>query len=77
MVHLENLLCFHYRPLFDNKSGSFSHTWPSPLPPIQCCLKGDTLSAMTQHCTGGGGGGGGEEGRNSEIVKKGQVYHDF
>ena len=30
MVHLENLLCFHYRPLFDNKSGSFSQTWPSP-----------------------------------------------
>ena len=31
MVHLENLPCFHYRPLFDDKSGSFSHTWPSPL----------------------------------------------
>ena len=74
MVHLENLLCFHYRPLFDDKSGSFSQTWPSPLPPIQCCFKGDTLSALTQHCTGGGGGGGG---RNGEIVKKGQVYHYF
>ena len=55
MVHLENLLCFHYRPLFDGKSGSFSQTWPSPLPPIQCCFKGDTLSALTQHCTGGRG----------------------
>ena len=55
MVHLENLLCFHYCPLFDDKSGSFSQTWPSPLPPIQCCFKGDTLSALTQHCTGGGG----------------------
>ena len=33
MVQLENLLCFHYRPLFDNKSGSFSQTWPSPPPP--------------------------------------------
>ena len=60
MVHHENLLCFHYRPLFDDKSGSSSQTWPSPLPPIQCCFKGDTLSALTQHCTGGGGGGRGE-----------------
>ena len=26
-------------------------------PPIQCCFKGDTLSALTQHCTGGRGEG--------------------
>ena len=32
----------HYRPLFDDKSGSFSQTWPCPLS-IQCCFdKGDT-----------------------------------
>ena len=56
MVHLENWLCFHYRPLFDDKSGSFSQTWPSPPPPppIQCCFKGDT--DPTLH----GGGGRGE-----------------
>ena len=30
MVHLENLLCFHDRPLFDDESGSFSQTWTSP-----------------------------------------------
>ena len=27
--HLE-LECFHYRPLFDDESGSLSQTWPSP-----------------------------------------------
>ena len=55
MVHLENLLCSHYRPLFDDKSGSFSQTWPSPLPPIQCCFTGDTLGKLIQHCMGGRG----------------------
>ena len=55
MVHLENLLCFHHRRLFDNKSGSFPKLGPPPSPLIQCCFKGDTLSALTQHCTGGGG----------------------
>ena len=30
---------------------------PPPPPPIQCCFKGDTLSVLTQHCTGGRGEG--------------------
>ena len=66
MVHLENLLCFHYRPLFDDKSGSFSQTWPSPLPPIQCCFTGDTLGKLIQHCMGGRGG---EMGKLSKKAK--------
>ena len=71
MVHLENLLCSHYRPLFDDKSGSFSQTWPFPPPPlIQCCFKGDTLSALTQHCMGGGG-------EDGEIVKKAKCTITF
>ena len=70
MVHLENLLCFHYRPLFDDKSGSFPRTWPSPLPPYNVASRG-ALWAHRPNIVWGEGG------RNSEIVKKGQVYHYF
>ena len=50
------LLCFHYRPCSMMKAALFPKLGP---PPLQCCFKGDTLSALTQHCMGGGGGGGG------------------
>ena len=56
MVHLENLLCFHYRPLFDDKSGSFSQTWPSPHTKL---LQGGHFEGTDPTLYGGGGGGGG------------------
>ena len=62
---------FHHRPLFDDESGSFSQIGPPPSP-IQCCFKGDNLSALSQYCIKGGGGGEG----GGERVKKGLVYHE-
>ena len=58
VVHLEMLLRFHHRPLFDDESGSFST--PPPPAPIHCCFKGGTLSAHSM----------GEGERNGDIVKK-------
>ena len=57
MVYLENLLCFHYRPLFDDKSGSFSQTWPSPLPPITMLLQGRDFERTDPTLYGGRGEG--------------------
>ena len=58
VVHLENLLCFHYRPLFDVEIiWQFHHSYPPPPPPIQCCFMGDPLSAPIQHGMGLKGGG--------------------
>ena len=74
MVHLENLLCFHYLPVFDDKSGSFYQTWPSPHTML---LQGGHFERTDPTLYGGAGGGGGEGGRNGEIVKKSQVYHYF
>ena len=61
MVHLENLLCFHYLPLFDDKSGSFSQTWPSPHTML---LQGGHFERTDPTLYGGEGG------RNGEIVQK-------
>ena len=75
MVHLENLLYFHHRPLFDDESSSFFQTWPSP---IQMLLQGGHFECTDPTLYGeGGGGGGGGGGENGAIVKKGKVYHDF
>ena len=72
MVHLENLLCFQHCPLFDDGSGSFSKRGPppSPLPPYNVASRG-TLWVHWPSIVWG------VRGRNDEIVKKGQVYHDF
>ena len=56
MVHLENLLCFHYRPLFDDKGGSFPQTWPSPLPsPYNVASRGILWAHWPNIVRGGGG----------------------
>ena len=65
---------FHYCPLFDDKSSSFSKLLPPlpSLPPYNVASRGHfehTDSTLY-------GGGRGKRG-NSEIVKKGQVSHDF
>ena len=72
IVHLENLLCFHHRPLFDDERGSFPQTWPSPslppppTPPYDVASRG-TLWAHWPNIVRGGE-------RSGEIVKKGQVH---
>ena len=37
------ICCFHYRPLSDDESGSFSQTWPSPLSPLYNAASRGTL----------------------------------
>ena len=63
-------------PLVQLRKRLFCQNLALPLPPILCCFKADTLRTLIQRFMGWGR----EEGvgeRNGEIVKKGQVYHDF
>ena len=43
VVPSENLQCFLHHSLFDDKIGSFSKTWLSPLPPYNNCSSDSTL----------------------------------
>ena len=64
------------------KAALFPKLGPSPLAPIQCCFKGNTFSALIQHCMDGwvgwvGRGGGGGGGRVVKLSEKAKCTMTF